>query len=128
MRKPEESNGDCLLEAAKPRSGEPVAAGNGEAAPAPATGLSQILEQFDVRAVRAQADRFAPYKDQLVAWLQNDLLPLDKLGLSTGDQPAVAPVEEPEGHYRATWHWPDERLTDACLLAVCPATSLQAGR
>jgi hypothetical protein len=89
--------------------------------PIAATVPSPILEQFDVRAVRGQAERFSTYKDQLIAWLQSELLPLDKLGLSIGDQPAVAPVEEPEGHYRATWKWPEERLADACLLAVCPA-------
>ena len=87
--------------------------------PAPPPGLS---EQFDAAAVRAQAERFAPYQAILEQWLRSEVLPLDKLGLAPpADQPALSPVEEPEGHLRATWKWPEPRFSEECILAVCTA-------
>ena len=50
------------------------------------------------------------------------MLPLDKLGLSPPpEQPALSPAEEPEGGLRAIWKWPDPRLSEECIVAVCPA-------
>jgi hypothetical protein len=86
--------------------------------PAPPPGLA---EQFDARAVRAQAERFAPYRAILEQWLRSEVLPLEKLGLAPPDeQPALSPVEESEGHLHATWKWPEPRLSEQCILAVCP--------
>ena len=83
----------------------------------PPTGL---LEQFDARAIRAQADRFAPHQALLAQWLHRDVLPLEKLGLTAPtDQPAISPVEEPEGQLKAVWNWPDARVSDQCIVAVC---------
>ncbi len=85
--------------------------------PPPPPGLS---EQFDARAVRAQAERFAPYQAILDEWLRSEVLPLEKLGLAPpADQPALCPVEEAEGPLRATWKWPEARLSEQCILAVC---------
>ena len=79
------------------------------ATPAPPPGLS---EQFDARAVRTQAERFAPYQAVLQQWLRSEVLPLEKLGLAPpAEQPALSPVEEPEGHIRATWKWPETALS-----------------
>ncbi|MGO9109377.1 MAG: protein kinase domain-containing protein [Thermoguttaceae bacterium] len=92
--------------------------------PAPPPGFS---EQFDSRAVRAQAERFAPFQAILQQWLRSEVLPLEKLGLAlAAEQPALSPVEEPEGHLRATWKWPEMRLSEQCILAVC-ATEPKAG-
>jgi hypothetical protein len=83
---------------------------------------SALREQFDVRMVRDHAEQFAPYQSLLVEWVRAELLPLDKLGLGpTPDQASVAPVDEPEGHYRIQWTWPEERLADQCIAAVCAA-------
>jgi hypothetical protein len=80
-----------------------------------------FAEQFDARAVRAQPDRFAPFQAILGHWLQSEVLPLDKLGLAPpADHPALVPVAEPEGHFRAAWKWPDARFSEQCILAVCP--------
>jgi serine/threonine protein kinase len=87
--------------------------------PAPPPGF---CEQFDARVVRTQAERFAPYQAILQQWLRSEVLPLDKLGLALlPDQPALSPVEEPEGHLRAVWKWPEARLSEQCILAVCAA-------
>ncbi|MGA2254524.1 MAG: protein kinase [Thermoguttaceae bacterium] len=87
--------------------------------PAPPPGFS---EQFDAGVVRTQAERFAPYRAILEQWLRSEVLPLDKLGLApAADQPALILVEEPEGHLRATWKWPEARLSEECILAVCTA-------
>ncbi len=60
-------------------------------------------------------------------WLRSEVLPLEKLGLAPpAEQPALSPVEEPEGHIRATWKWPETRFSEQCLLAVCP-TEPKAG-
>ena len=92
--------------------------------PPPPPGLA---EQFDARAVRAQAERFAPYQAILEQWLRSEVLPLEKLGLAPpAEQPALSAVEESEGHLRATWKWPEPRLSEQCLLAVCP-TEPKAG-
>jgi hypothetical protein len=83
---------------------------------------SALHEQFDVRIVRAQAERFVPYQAFLSEWIRAELLDPQQLGLALpADQPALAPVEQPEGNYRAQWAWPEPRLADQCLLAVCPA-------
>jgi len=80
-----------------------------------------LVEEFDARAVRSQADRFAPYQTVLAQWLKSEVLPLEKLGLALpADQPALSAVEEPEGHLRAAWTWPAPRLSEQCILAVCP--------
>jgi hypothetical protein len=82
----------------------------------------ELAEQFDARAVRAQAERFAPYQELLAQWVRSDVLPLEKLGLAPpAEPPALSPVEEPEGQLRAVWTWPDPRLSEQCILAVCPA-------
>ncbi len=58
----------------------------------------------------------------LAEWVRSDVLPLDKLGLSPPpEQPALSPAEEPEGGLRAVWKWPDPRLSEECIVAVCPA-------
>ena len=94
------------------------------APPAPPAGLT---EQFDARAVRAQAESFAPYQTILQRWLGSEVLPLEKLGLAPpAEQPALSPAEEPEGHLRAIWKWPEARVSEQCLLAVCP-TEPKAG-
>ena len=98
-----------------------------ESASGPAPPPPGFAEQFDSRAVRAQAERFAPYQAILERWLRSEVLPLEKLGLAPPpEQPALSPVEEPEGHLRAAWKWPEARLSEQSLLAVCPAEP-QAG-
>ncbi len=100
-----------------PREGLPP----GDSSPAPPAPPPGLAEQFDARVVRAQAERFAPYQAVLQSWLQSAVLPLEKLGLAApAEQPALSPVEEPEGHLRATWKWPETRFSEQCLLAVCP--------
>jgi hypothetical protein len=48
------------------------------------------------------------------------VLPLEKLGrVAPADQPALGPAEETEGHFRAAWKWPEARLSEQCILAVC---------
>jgi hypothetical protein len=85
--------------------------------PAPPPGF---VEHFDARAVRTQAERFAPYQEILVDWLRSDVLPLERLNLSLpAEQPALSPADEPEGHLRAVWNWPEARISEQCILAVC---------
>jgi len=85
--------------------------------PAPPSGF---FEQFDAAVVRVLADRLVPYRVILEHWLRSEVLPLDKLGLAPPiDQPALRPAEETEGHLRATWKWPEARLSEECILAVC---------
>jgi hypothetical protein len=80
-----------------------------------------FAEQFDSRVIRAQAERFAPYQSLLEQWVRSDVLPLDRLGLSPpSDQPALSPADEPVEGLRAVWKWPDPRLSEECILAVCP--------
>ncbi len=107
-----ESHGDELPSDATDETNEAPAA-------RPSTAPADFREQFNVRAIRAQADRFAPFQETLIAWLRPEVLPLDKLGLvAAAEQPALSPVEEPQGHLRATWQWPDARFADLCILAV----------
>lgn len=81
-----------------------------------------VREQFDARLIRAHADRFAPYQAQLAEWIGSELLGPEQMGLTpVPDQAGLAPVEEPEGHYRVQWTWPEERVANECILAVCPA-------
>ena len=81
-----------------------------------------VREQFDARLIRTHADRFVPYQSQLAGWIGSELRGPEQLGLApVPEQASLAPVEEPEGHYRVQWSWPDERLVDECILAVCPA-------
>ena len=81
-----------------------------------------IGEEFDSRAVRAQAERFVPYQSLLAQWVSSDVLPLDRLGLSAPpEHPALSPADELDNGLRAVWKWPDPRLSEECILAVCPA-------
>jgi hypothetical protein len=106
-----------------PREGMPPASESAVAPPAP----PGFFEQFDARAVRAQAERFAPYQAILQQWLRSEVLPLEKLGLAlAAGQPALSPMDEPEGHLRAAWKWPEARWSEQCTLAVCP-TEPKAG-
>lgn len=99
-----------------PREGMPPGESSHSPAPPP-----ELCQQFDAGVVRAQAERFAPYQAVLDQWLRSDVLPLEKLGLAPpAEQPALSPVEEPEGHFRAAWKWPETRLAEQCILAVCP--------
>ncbi len=103
--------------ASEPADGMPP--GESSEPPAAPPGFA---EQFDARAVRAQAERFAPYRAILEQWLRSEVLPLEKLGLAAPtEQPALSPVEESEGPLRATWKWPETRVSDQCIVAVCPA-------
>ncbi len=114
------AEGETASEPENPASGEPPAFVEAAAElPVPPPGLA---EQFDAGAVRTQAERFAPYQAILERWLRSEVLPLEKLGLALPvEEPALSPVEEPEGHLRATWKWPETRFSEECLLAVCPA-------
>jgi serine/threonine protein kinase len=95
------------------------AVGSRSEPPAPPPGFA---EQFDARAIRARAEGFAPYKAILVAWVRSEVLPLEKLGLAPpAEQPALSPLDEPEGHLRAVWKWPEARFSEQCILAVCNA-------
>jgi hypothetical protein len=99
-----------------PREGMPP--GSEGIPPPPPAGF---YAQFDAAAVRAQAERFAPYQAILQSWLRSEVLPLEKLGLALlADEPALTAVDEPEGHLRAAWKWPEARFAEECLLAVCP--------
>jgi hypothetical protein len=107
------------------------AAGKGTTAPetpAPASPASvppaplTFREAFDVRVLRDYAGRFAPYQAVLSEWIRTEILALDNLGLQLpAEQPGLTPLEEPAGSFRAQWNWPDERLADGCVLAVCAA-------
>ena len=78
--------------------------------------------QFDARRIRANPDQFAPYQAQLAEWIGSEFRTPEQLGLTPPpESPALSPVEEPEGHYRAEWSWPEPRLVDQCVLAVCAA-------
>ncbi len=106
-------------EGLSPSAGDVPPSEPAAASPAPPTGFR---EQFDAAVVRAQPERFSPYQAILEPWIRSEVLPLEKLGLALpADHPALIPVEEPEGHFRATWVWPDARFSEECLLAVCPA-------
>ena len=113
---------------------EPITPGDGEGMPPPSETAVEppapppgLAEQFDAQAVRAQAERFAPYQAILDQWLQSEVLPLEKLGLAPpADQPALGPADGPEGPLRAAWKWPEARLSEECILAVC-ATEPKAG-
>ena len=99
----------------------------GEPAVEPPAPPPEFFAQFDARAVRAQAERFAPYEAILQQWLGSEVLPLEKLGLAlAAGQPALSPMEQPEGSLRATWKWPEPRFSEQCILAVCP-TAPKAG-
>jgi hypothetical protein len=127
LRNADEENpeGETASHPEDPASGEPPALSESAIGPpAPPPGL---CEQFDARAVRAQAERFAPYRAILQPWLGSEVLPLEKLGLALpAQEPALRPAEEPEGHLRAAWKWPEARFAEQCILAVC-ATEPKAG-
>ena len=109
-----------------PSSPRPGGASGAGAAPAPPRGVP--------RAVR-RADSSAPMPSSSPrtrrGWRVDSrrVAAAGKLGLAPAvEQPGLAPVEEPEGHYRAEWTWPEPRLADQCILAVCPEPARRAGR
>ena len=98
------------------QNGSEAAAHDAPSAPA------EFAQEFDARAVRAQAERCPPYQPILAQWVRSELLPLEKLGLGLPpEQSALVPAEKPEGGLRAAWKWPDPRLSQQCILAVCTA-------
>jgi hypothetical protein len=112
---PVEKSGQPAGDAVNPRV--PDSPALAQAGTEPPAGFA---EQFDARSVRARAERFAPYQAILGEWIRSDVLPLEKLGLvAPADQPALGPAEETEGHFRAAWKWPEARLSEQCILAVC---------
>ena len=115
-----ESEGNESREAAS--GGDGAKTGPSESAGEPPAPPAGFAEQFDARVVKAQAERFAPYQAVLAQWLRSEVLPLDKLGLALPkEQPPLSPVEEPEGHLRAVWTWPDPRFSEQCILTVSAA-------
>jgi len=78
-------------------------------------------ELFDARLIRQYADRFAPLRQVLADWTAADMLSLDVVGLGHAvGRASLVPLDEPAGAYRVRWSWPQPRLTDHCLLAICP--------
>jgi len=87
-----------------------------------ATSSSGLRDLFDIRLLQAYPDCFAPYQAFLSDWIRRELVPREKLGLApAAGAPSIAAVEQPEGHYRLRWSWPEERLANQCTVAVCPA-------
>ena len=68
-------------------------------APCPAAGIRRAVRR---RAVRAQAERFAPIRRFWTMAPQRGAAAGEARAAPPADQPALSPVEEPEGHLRAT--------------------------
>jgi len=76
---------------------------------------------FDAAIIGRNRSAFEAHRAKLREWVPAEILPLCKIGLGppVGDPP-LAPVEE-AAHpvFRACWRWPDLRMNDSCVLAVC---------
>jgi hypothetical protein len=84
-------------------------------------GGEAVRAMFQVAQIRGQAAKFAPYETQLAEAVRAELAANPHLGMQPpAEGPAVAAVDEPEGHQRVRWTWPDARWADRCLLAVLP--------
>jgi len=79
-----------------------------------------FCESFDARAIRDDAERFAPYHDAICDWTQDVVLSPERIGLlSAPDQENVVPLKDAPGEYQVLWTWPDGRYSEQCLLAIC---------
>jgi len=81
-----------------------------------------ILELFDARVIRHGAEWFAPYQSLLTDWTRWEVLPAEAMGLRRAvARASVLLVDKATGTYRIRWTWPQQRFTDECILAICPA-------
>jgi len=82
---------------------------------------SSFAKLFDVRLMSRYADRFKPYESRLREWTRREVLPVEKLGLGHAlARASLVLADQGEGTLRVRWTWPQQRFTEACILAICP--------
>jgi hypothetical protein len=80
---------------------------------------SAFCEAFDARLIRAEQKRFDPFRAALAEWVNELILPPERLGTDPGHaRPSVAAAEGAEAGCRLSWNWPDPRLVEQFILVV----------
>jgi len=81
--------------------------------------LQDFTAVFDAGTVRNYADRFEPYRELLQQWVGSHLLALEAIGLTKQDTTEpIQRADAPNEGWLVRWQWPDERITDECLVGV----------
>ncbi len=82
----------------------------------------RLAAAFDARIVRRNPRAFRGRAEKLRAWLAAEVLPAAKVGLALplGEPPLVAVEGAAGASCRVVWQWPEPRVCDRCVLAVCP--------
>ena len=74
---------------------------------------------FDARLIRRHRELFAPHAERLRRFIEREILPLE--GLKMGPALARASLlHVDDEQYQVRWTWPQQRFSDACILAICP--------
>ena len=74
---------------------------------------------FDLDLIRHHGPLPEPYRERLIRLIQEEILPLDKLGLKLFQLKKQSVTCGPHDTCQARWTWPDRRLTDRCYVGLC---------
>lgn len=73
---------------------------------------------FDQQLIRECSDEFLPYEQTLRAWLLEEILPRQKIGLNQPIAAGSLVKVGQNGHYKAKWLWPERRISEQCYLTI----------
>ncbi len=71
---------------------------------------------FDAAVVGDICQQFRHHQPLVRQWVENDILPADRIGLAADPETAV--TRDDEGNLHIRWIWPPSRITDECRLVI----------
>jgi serine/threonine protein kinase len=79
----------------------------------------EFRKRFDLDLIRRHGKLPEPYREQLIRLIQEEILPLEKLGLKPFSLKRQSLTCGPHDTCQARWTWPDRRFVECCYVALC---------
>jgi hypothetical protein len=92
----------------------------------------QFYAQFDSLLLSDICQQSPHHQPVVATWLESEVLPLEKIGLSLPKQTDSSETERSQaveiidGKLRVRWQWPDERFSRRCVLTLTTETPREA--